>query len=382
MANVNTFAKRPSSKAGLITRFSFSLLHGGIVVMKATIGNFPDTLNFMLDTGCEGVSLDSTTAENLGLVPTVSRSTIKGIAQLKQAKFIYNQTFRLPHLAIDSFEYHINDYTFLKHAHGIKIDGVIGYSLLKNFVVRVDYDKRIIEVWKQGTLNYPKGGSVMTLDNPRLPMFNASIKDKHPVNTSYIFDTGGDICVLLSDSFVSDSNFLSADKKMIEVPAAGPGGTQMMKFIAIPEVRIGQFTFKNVPSLIFKDQYNVTRYPKTGGIIGNELLHRFNLIINYADAQIHLTPNSYLNEPFNYTYNGFDIVDAEGQAVIKTVVKNSLAEKAGLQTGDIVFGINDNFSKNISDLNDVIASARKQLKIVVLRNNQLKNIVVAVDSVL
>jgi hypothetical protein len=259
---------------------------------------------------------------------------------------------------------------------------VLGYSFLKNFIVKVDYDKRVLEVWKPGLIKYPKTGSLMALAIEKLPLFSASMKDKSSVGSSYIFDTGADLCVLLSDSFVKDSNVLSSNKKMIEVQAEGLGGSQPMKLTAIPQVQVGKYTFKNVPSLIFKDEYNVTQYPATAGIIGNELLHRFNLIINYPEAQIHLSPNAYFKEPFDYNYTGFKILDVDGRVLIDHIAKNSPAEKAGLKKGDIIFGINNNFSNNIAHYEETVSSARDQIKISVFRNNQVKTIVVAVESVL
>lgn len=380
--NVKTLAEAPPAKTKFITKFPFLLMDGGIIILKATIGNFPDTLNFVLDTGCGGISLDSSTVEDLKLTPAISSKTIKGIGQLKQAKFVYNQTFHLPNLSIDSFEYHINDYEFLRQSYGIKVDGVIGYSFLKHFIVKVDYDKRMIEVWKPGVIKYPKGGSLMPLSIEKLPFFNAHIKDKSSMESSYIFDTGAELCLLMSSSFVENSNVLSSNKKIVEIPAEGLGGSQMMKFTAIPELRVGQYSFKNVPSLIFKDEYNVTQYPKTGGIIGNDLLHRFNLIINYPDAVIHLLPNSYFNEPFDYNYTGFKIFGINGRVIIDNIIKDSPAEKAGLQPGDIIFGINNNFSNNISDYKEEFSSARGSIKISVLRNNQVKTIVVPLESIL
>lgn len=379
--NLKTSAETPG-KAKFITKFPFTLIDGGIVILKASIGNFPDTLNFVLDTGCGGVSLDSSTIEDLKLTPTFSNMTIKGIAQLKQAKFVYNQTFHLPNLSIDSFAYHINDYTFLRQSYGIKVDGVLGYSFLKNFIVKVDYDKQIIEVWKPGFIKYPKAGSIMALSIEKLPLFNANVKDKSSIASSYIFDTGADICLLMSNNFVEDSNVLSSNKKVVEVQAEGLGGSQTMKFTAIPEVRVGQYTFKNVPSFIFKDIYNVTKYPTSGGVVGNNLLHRFNLIINYPDAQIHLSPNNYFNEPFDYSYTGFQIGNVEGKVMINNIAKNSPAEKAGLQEGDIVFGINNSFSNNFDDYKEAISSARDKLKISIFRNNQIRTIVVAIETIL
>ena len=72
----------PPSK--LITRIPFTQLTGGVVILKATLDNFPDTLSFILDSGSSGISLDSTTVELLKLKPEASDRTIRGIAGIKK----------------------------------------------------------------------------------------------------------------------------------------------------------------------------------------------------------------------------------------------------------------------------------------------------------
>src|SRR2546430_2268898 len=68
--------------AKLITRIPFRLLTGGIITIKARLSNYPDTLNFILDTGSGGISLDSATAAELKLKTLLSDRTIKGVAGL------------------------------------------------------------------------------------------------------------------------------------------------------------------------------------------------------------------------------------------------------------------------------------------------------------
>ncbi|HEX8459952.1 MAG TPA: hypothetical protein VF623_00920, partial [Segetibacter sp.] len=41
----------PKPAARFLTAFPFRLLSGGVIILKCTLENFPDTLNFVLDTG-------------------------------------------------------------------------------------------------------------------------------------------------------------------------------------------------------------------------------------------------------------------------------------------------------------------------------------------
>src|SRR5688572_1200032 len=70
--------------AKYITSFPFRLLSGGIMLLKAKVSQFPDSLNFIFDTGSGGISLDSMTTVALGLKGTLSDKTIRGIAGIRQ----------------------------------------------------------------------------------------------------------------------------------------------------------------------------------------------------------------------------------------------------------------------------------------------------------
>src|SRR5688572_13564866 len=94
----------------LLTKIPFTQLTGGIVILQATLGNHPDTLNFILDTGSSGISLDSTTADYLKEEPTPTERTIRGIAGIRKVSFLYNRQLKFPGLTIDSLDFHINDY--------------------------------------------------------------------------------------------------------------------------------------------------------------------------------------------------------------------------------------------------------------------------------
>src|SRR5689334_20388692 len=88
--------------AKMIARFPFRMLTGGIITVKARLGNFPDTLTFVLDTGSGGISLDSTTADYLKVPAKLSDRTIRGIAGVRRVYFSYGQTLHLPNLSVEN----------------------------------------------------------------------------------------------------------------------------------------------------------------------------------------------------------------------------------------------------------------------------------------
>src|SRR5690606_28643509 len=105
-----------------LTTVPFSLAAESVVLVKGTLVGHADTLTFILDTGSSGISLDSTTASALGLVPEPSDVNIRGIAGIRKALFLYNQRLKLNGLIVDSLNFHINNYQFLSYVYGTRID--------------------------------------------------------------------------------------------------------------------------------------------------------------------------------------------------------------------------------------------------------------------
>src|SRR5688500_2368942 len=158
-----------------LTKLPFKQLTGGVVLLQATFANFTDSLNFILDTGSGGISLDSTTAYEFGLKPEPSSRTIRGIGGIRQVSFLNNQKLHFQGLTIDSLNFHVNDYEILTTVYGEKIDGIIGYSFLNRYIVKLNYDSSYMEVWSRGAIKYPRGGFFLRPLITTLPVHNAKI---------------------------------------------------------------------------------------------------------------------------------------------------------------------------------------------------------------
>src|SRR5215204_1902610 len=243
-----------------LTSFDFIQLTGGVILLQGRLDPYPDTLNFILDTGSGGISLDSLTVDYFGLKGLPSNKTIRGIAGIKQVSFLNNRRLHLPGLSIDSLNFHINDYGILTSVYGERIDGIIGYSVLNRYIIKVDYDSSKIEIWTKGSLRYPRGGYLLRPLINTLPVQAARIKDGITVNSRFLFDMGAGLNMMLTTDFVKDSGVIHKKRKFYIKQAEGLGGKIDMSMTVIKEVKLGPYRFRNVPIYIFDDKYNVTSY--------------------------------------------------------------------------------------------------------------------------
>lgn len=374
-------AQRLISKKDLICRFPFRVLEGGVVIFKATIDNHPDSLTFILDTGNGGISLDSTTVSNLGLSVQTSERILRGIGSMKKLSYAYDRTLNIPGLSAEHLDFHINDYDLLTGVNGMKIDGIVGYSLLKRFIVYIDFDNQLLEFYEKGKIKYPRNGFLIKNEIAGIPIINASIEDENKCSANFYFDTGAGLCLLISDKFETDSSIFKKNKKVIFTQAEGIG-KQKMKITTIKKMKIGHYTFKKVPTHTFFDENNVTNYPATGGLIGNDILRRFNVILNYGENIIHLQPNEHFSDPFDYSYTGLSLYALNGKVFIDEVMEESPASKAGFVLGDIIVAINNNFSSDIQVYKSIIQSVNTVCKIIVNRAGELLILHLPVESIL
>ena len=202
-----------------------------------------------------------------------------------------------------------------------------------------------------------------------LPIQSARVKDEKTIQSRFLYDIGAGLCMMLSQDFIDDSMLLSKKRKLYNKEAEGLGGKIDMQMTVIKEVKIGPYRFRNVPVYIFKDEYNVTSYPFLGGIIGNDILRRFNCILNYDKRDFYLIPNSHYLEAFDYSYSGIELYYINGQIIVGDVAKDSPAEIAGLQEGDIVVSINNVFNQNLTQLKAALQTANEKIKMIVRRDN-------------
>ena len=373
---------RPQPQAKFITRFPFKQYSGGVMIVRATLGKIPDTLSFILDTGSGGISLDSTTCADLNLKPTPSDTTIRGMGGEHKVSFLFNQQLHFPGLTIERLNFHINDYEILSSVYGEKIDGIIGYSFFSRYIVKMDFDSSEILVYRPGEMEYPRGGTVLRPAFTTIPIQNLTFRDKKKQNFNFYFDTGAGLCFLLSEQYVKDSSILLSKRKPFHTQAAGMGGRLQMRLTVMKMVQIGNYRFRNVPTYLFDDVYKVTSYPFVGGLLGNDLLRRFNMVVNYPKREIHLLPNSHFREPFDYAYTGMAIYYVDGFIIVEDVIPGSPAAKAGLKMDDLIVGVGKNFSNNIMAYKTILQSAHENIKITIRRDNQLKQVSIRPLSIL
>jgi hypothetical protein len=354
-----------------LTRIPFLSLTGGVMIVTAQMPPFPDTLQFIFDTGSSGISLDSSTASYLGLQPVYSGYAIRGVGGIRKVPFVNGRSLQLGSIRADSLDFHVNDYSVLTSVYGVRIDGIIGYSLLSRYVIRIDQELQQMDWFAAGVNVYPRRGYRMKLEIDKLPSHAAYVQDVRGEQSRFLIDLGAGLNLLFSRRYVQSSGLLDNTRKRWIKSGEGIGGRIEMELTTMRQLRIGPYRFRQVPINIFDDDFNVTNYPEWAGLIGNDLLRRFQVILNYPDKGMHLLPNRYFSDPFDYSYSGLELYLVANKIRVGYLAPGSPAAAAGLELGDEVVAVNKNFSGILTEYKFQLQKAGERVRIIYRRDEKI-----------
>ncbi|MEP6627803.1 MAG: aspartyl protease family protein [Ginsengibacter sp.] len=360
------YADKPSK---LLTEFPFKQLSGGVILIQANFNEITEPFNFILDTGSGAISLDSATTADFKIPHVSSGRSVNGIAGIREVDFAQHNTLVLPGLKVDSLDFYINDYDILSSVYGIKIDGIIGYSFFRKYIVNIDFDSMRIKVFTHGKYLYPPGGTMLHPLFTALPIQPMTIKDARAIKANFYMDTGAGLCFLMSKEFNDDSLALKRKRKPVSIQVQGLGGKKEMSLTIMTQIQLGPYRFRKVPTNILDDEFNATSYPFIGGLIGNDILRRFNMTLNYQKREIHLLPNSHFRDAFDYSYTGINMYYVDGKILADEIIKGSPAFKSGLKKDDVIMGINNNFSNDIGIYKTLMQNVGERITLIILRDN-------------
>jgi hypothetical protein len=367
---LSILGKAQKKDAILLESIIFKEYAGGVMVVQAKVDTISQPLNFIFDTGSSGISLDSATCKEFNLQTTATDTSVSGIAGTRKVAYVFNKKLTVGNLITDSLNFYVNDYSILASVYGEKIDGIIGYSFLSKYIFKVDFDSFKIDIYSAGKMKYETGSTTLRPSINKLVTTFAEIKEKEKYTKEFFFDTGAGLSVMLTNGFVKENKFLLKKRKEVITQVQGLGGKKSMGLTVIKRVKIGPYIFKHVPTSIYTESGTTVFNEPVIGLIGNEILRRFNMVINYQAGEINIKPNSNFGDNFDYAYTGLTLYTNGQNIFIDDIIPNSPAEKCGLLNGDIVMGIVPSFNADIQTYEKLLQKAKENVKILVSRDNK------------
>lgn len=291
-------------------------------------------LRFIFGTGAGLTALNARTAKELGLkaVDTLKGSAVGGRVSGDGFRGV---TLSVPGAAVSNQL--VGAVSFDSVPCEMRpVEGILGYDFIKEFVVEIDYSRRVINLYDPKTFVYKGAGEFVPLKIGRTPFSNAELLTggRAPVAGSFEVDTGSDSAVSLNSPFVKRKQLPSAVGPVVETAADEELGGKSKSFVGrVRGFRIGKFVLENPVVMLSEGTGGAMANAGEAGPIGNEVFKRFKLTLDSSRSRMYLEPNEMFGNPFEYDLTGFDLRQGgEGCKVYKVgrVLKAGAGAEAGL----------------------------------------------------
>ena len=329
----------------------FKLINGFIVV-EATL-NQKHKVNLLVDTGAENLILFNESIKQQLNIPNGKKITLKGadLSNEVSAEIIRNLDLQLPNaneITRDFIVLDENSMNLSGHL-GHPIDGIVGGRIFWSTVMEINYKKQKIILQKKSKFDTPPLRDYREFDlyiSSSKPYFIAQITlyDGNTIPIKVLLDTGSSLGFLL---FYNTHKDLFLPEYYIEGELGRALGGPITGYISKSKLlNLG-------PTLHFKhlitnfqgqnEGIDPKVYNDRNGLIGNPILSRFNVIIDYVGAKLYLRPHKNYNEQLDYDKSGLILFASGPQLstyVVRKIVEGSAADAADIRIGDIIKRVN------------------------------------------
>lgn len=272
-------------------------IDNNLILMQVRV-NGSKPLKFIFDTGASYTAIDSKQVAELGL-KTEGRDTGSATGGPIQISYVKGVSLSVSGAEVTN---QLIASVLFPTVPGFEFDGVLGYDFIKQFVVEIDYLKRIMNLYDPRTYTYNgKGGTIPLSLAGRTPLAHTKIilEGRAPVGAELLVDTGGDGTFIISPRIVKKHALVSAMPKVVQDRGRGLGGEQSRLLGRVKAVRLGRFVFTNPPVALVLGSVGGSASEEYDGIVGGEIFRRFKVILDYSRKQMILEPNRNFNDPYD-----------------------------------------------------------------------------------
>jgi predicted aspartyl protease len=361
---------------GLVAEIPFQL-YGNVILMELSVDE-STPLKVIFDTGAGGTVISASTAARLGIVgdETVPREGATGMAEIVRSTdhIVYVEDISFQDITLG-----IAELGRIEKRIGTPIDGVIGWLILSRYAVRIDYDTMLIEIYDNNKFEYDFGDSGYTLEVRGTAIFTnvtTAFKSGNIFTGKALVDTGAGSTFYFNTPFIEENNLLAEMDTYYERETQSISTESAYAYTTmLANLSIGDYEFSTLPVTMTIAEAGASSWSGPMGILGNDVLKRFNVFIDLQQEMMSLKPNRLYHDQFEVNCSGLELVadDAFQGVIIDHVYAGSPGEEAGLKVGDEIVQIN---AANISDfqlpqIKSMFSQDGQEIEILIDREGEL-----------
>jgi hypothetical protein len=363
---------------GLLASIPFQL-YGNVIITELSVDESAP-LNFIFDTGAGGTIINASTAANLDIVgdETVSREGATGMAEIVQSidHIVYVEDISFQDVTLG-----IAELGHIEKRIGTPIDGVIGWLILSQYAVRIDYDAMLIEIYDNNRFEYDFGDSGYTLEVQGTAIFTnvtTVFKSGNIFTGKVLVDTGAGSTFYFNTPFIEENDLLAEMDTYYERETQSISNeTAHVYTTMLANLSIGDYEISTLPVTMAIAEAGASSWSGPMGILGNSVLKRFNVFIDLQQEMMSLEPNRLYHDQFEVNCSGLELVMDDGfqRVIINDVYAGSPAHEAGLKVDDEIVQIN---GANVSDfqlpqIKSMLSQDGEEIEILIDRNGELRS---------
>ena len=334
---------------------------------------------FIFDTGADGLYLDSIFINNhISIIKSAldtARMRGAGATGYKQVLLI-KDTIKVK---VGNYSHNFTNSPILKltDINGENIAGIIGNEFIKNQAIVFDNNRLTLKI--DSVVKYAEYESIISFDyvDGRI-YFNVDIeiRENEIITARLLMDLGcSDAIILNSPYFKSLTEKGILPEKVIDYTilyAGALGGNSNGGDFRSISIKLGDYKINNPIISFSKDTLGSFSKTNYDGLLGNEILDRYNYTIDYKNQKLYLIKNSKSKKNFNSTLSGFYALKRRENAIVMSIYYQSEAYKNGLQLGDTIIAINNKKLDNLTDKKfyEELKDEGKTIKLTILRNQK------------